>query len=98
MFSGSSVTAEEKKPLNAVRVLEATYGGNCARVVKGNVTKFIALACDGTDLCNYHVYYKNMGGDPAAAAKRPFASPTSAVTIHDPALRNWHRTISAVSA
>ena len=67
-----SVTAEEKKPLNAVRVLEATYGGNCAGVVKGNVTKFIASACDGTDLCNYRVYYKNMGGDPAAGCKKAF--------------------------
>jgi hypothetical protein len=51
-----SVTAEEKKPANAIRVLEATYGGNCTGVAKGNVTKFIASACDGTDLCNYRVY------------------------------------------
>ncbi len=65
------VTAEEKKkPLNAIRVLEATYGGNCAGVAKGNVTKFIASACDGTDLCNYRVYYKDMGGDPAAGCKK----------------------------
>jgi hypothetical protein len=67
-----SVTAEEKKPANAIRVLEATYGGNCAGVGKGNVTKFIASACDGTDLCNYRVYYKNMGGDPAAGCKKSF--------------------------
>src|SRR5262245_45816037 len=39
-----SVIAEEKKPANAIRVLEATYGGNCAGVAKGNVTKFIASA------------------------------------------------------
>jgi len=68
----ASVTAEEKKPANAIRVLEATYGGNCAGVAKGNVTKFIASACDGTDLCNYRVYYKNMGGDPAAGCKKAF--------------------------
>ena len=30
-----SVTAEEKKPTNAIRVVEATYGGNCAGVAKG---------------------------------------------------------------
>ena len=54
----ASVTAEEKKPANAIRVLEATYGGNCAGVAKGNVTKFIASACDGTDLCNYRVLQK----------------------------------------
>jgi len=73
LFSAvGSVTAEEKKPANAIRVLEATYGGNCTGVAKGNVTKFIASACDGTDLCNYRVYYKNMGGDPAAECKKAF--------------------------
>ena len=70
--AGGRVTAEEKKPTNAIRVLEATYGGNCTGVTKGNVTKFIASACDGTDLCNYRVYYKNMGGDPAAECKKAF--------------------------
>jgi hypothetical protein len=67
-----SVIAEEKKPRNAIRVLEATYGGNCIGVAKGNVTKFIASACDGTDLCNYRVYYKNIGGDPAVECKKAF--------------------------
>jgi hypothetical protein len=67
-----SVTAEEKKPANAIRVLEATYGGNCAGVAKGNVTKFIASTCDGTNLCNYRVYYKNMGDDPAANCRKAF--------------------------
>ena len=67
-----SVPAEEKKPANAIKVLEATYGGNCTGITKGNVTKFIASACDGTDLCNYRVYYKNMGGDPAAGCKKAF--------------------------
>jgi hypothetical protein len=52
--------------------LEATYGGNCAGVAKGNVTKYIASACDGTDLCNYRVYYKNMSGDPAADCRKAF--------------------------
>ena len=70
--SVGSVTAEEKKPTNAIRVVEATYGGNCAGVAKGNVTKFIASTCDGTDLCNYRVYYKNMGGDPAAGCRKAF--------------------------
>ena len=70
--SVANVTAEEKKPANAIRILEGTYGGNCAGVTKGNVTKFIASACDGTDLCNYRVYYKNMGGDPAAGCKKAF--------------------------
>ena len=68
-----SVTAKEEKPRNAIRVLEATYGGNCAAVAKGNATKFIASACDGTDLCNYRVYYKNMGGDPAPGCRKAFS-------------------------
>jgi hypothetical protein len=67
-----SVTAEEKKARNPIRVLEATYGGNCAGVAKGNATNFIASACDGIDLCNYHVYYKDMGGDPAAGCRKAF--------------------------
>ena len=70
--SVGSATARDKKPRNAIRVLEATYGGNCAGVAKGNVTQFTAAACDGTDLCNYRVYYKNMGGDPAAGCKKTF--------------------------
>jgi hypothetical protein len=68
----ANVAAAEKKHPNAIRVLEATYGGNCEGVAKGNVTKFVASACDGTDLCNYRVYYKNMGGDPAAECKKAF--------------------------
>src|SRR5262245_29591939 len=67
-----SLTAEENKPTNAIKVLEATYGGNCAGVKKGNVTKFVASACDGTNLCNYRVYYKNMDGDPAEGCKKAF--------------------------
>ena len=43
-----SVTAEEKKLTNTIRVVEATYGGNCTGVTKGNVTKFVASSCDGT--------------------------------------------------
>src|SRR5262249_33582830 len=63
--SVGDVTAAEKKPTNVIRILDATYGGNCAGVAKGNVTRFVASTCDGTDLCNYRVYYKNMSGDPA---------------------------------
>jgi hypothetical protein len=70
--SVGGATAEETKPTNAIRVVEATYGGNCAGVAKGNVTKYIASACDGTDLCNYRVYYKNMSGDPAADCRKAF--------------------------
>jgi hypothetical protein len=67
-----NAAAAERNPANAIRILEATYGGNCEGVAKGNVTKFIASTCDGTDLCNYHVYYKRMGGDPAMGCKKNF--------------------------
>ena len=71
--SVGSVTAEDKKQRSAIKVLEATYGGNCAGVAKGNVTQFIASACDGSDLCNYRVYYKNIGGDPAPGCRKAFS-------------------------
>src|SRR5262249_3221869 len=41
----ANVAAAEKKHPNSIRVLEATYGGNCEGVAKGNVTKFVASAC-----------------------------------------------------
>src|SRR5262245_21423229 len=68
----SNVAAAEKKQSNVIKILEATYGGNCAGVAKGNVTRFVASACDGTNLCNYRVYYKNMAGDPAADCEKAF--------------------------
>ncbi len=67
------VGAAENKRSNAIEVLEATYGGNCQGVTKGNVTQFVASACDSKDLCNYRVYYKNLGGDPAEGCEKNFA-------------------------
>ena len=60
------------------RFLEATYGGNCKGVTKGNVTWFVASECDNQDLCNYRVYYKQLGGIPRKAAKRASPYPTPA--------------------
>jgi hypothetical protein len=68
-----NVSAAENKRSNAIKVLEATYGGNCQGVTKGNVTQFVASACDSKDLCNYRVYYKNLGGDPAEGCEKNFA-------------------------
>ena len=65
--------AAEKKPDKAIKVLEATYGGNCAGIAKGNVTEFVGSKCNATNLCNYRVYYKSMGGDPAAGCKKDFS-------------------------
>jgi hypothetical protein len=67
------VGAAENKRGNAIKILEATYGGNCQGVAKGNATQFVASACDSKDLCNYRVYYKNLGGDPAEACEKNFA-------------------------
>jgi hypothetical protein len=76
LLCGSSATDElaaaEKKRANTIKVVEATYGGNCDGVTKGNVTSFVASACANTDLCNYRVYYKSMGGDPAPACEKDF--------------------------
>jgi hypothetical protein len=66
------VSARENRR-SAIKVLEATYGGNCQGVTKGNVTQFVASACDSKDLCNYRVYYKNLGGDPAEGCEKNFA-------------------------
>ena len=68
-----TVGAAEKKRSNAIKVLEATYGGNCQGVTKGNVTQFVASECDSKDLCNYRVYYKSLGGDPAEGCEKSFA-------------------------
>jgi hypothetical protein len=64
--------AAENKRSNIIKILEATYGGNCEGVTKGNVTPFVASACDSKDLCNYRVYYKQLGGDPAEGCEKSF--------------------------
>jgi hypothetical protein len=68
----SELAAAEKKRVNAIKVIEATYGGNCPGVNEGNATRFVAKACDEKDLCNYRVYYKQLGGDPAAGCDKDF--------------------------
>ena len=65
--------AAENKRSNNIKILEATYGGNCKGVTKGNVTRFVASECDNQDLCNYRVYYKQLGGDPAEGCEKSFA-------------------------
>ena len=67
-----TVEAGPKKRTNIIKVLEATYGGNCPGVEKGNATQFVAAACAEDDLCNYRVYYKQLGGDPAPDCQKDF--------------------------
>ena len=74
-ISGAAVdaAAAEKKPARAIKILEATYGGNCVGIAKGNVTEFVGSTCNDTNLCNYRVYYKSMGGDPATGCEKDFS-------------------------
>jgi hypothetical protein len=71
--NGAAAAEKEKKPGKAITVLEATYGGNCSGIAKGNVTEFVRSKCNDTNLCNYRVYYKSMGGDPAEGCEKNFS-------------------------
>jgi hypothetical protein len=71
--AADEVAAADKKPAKAIKVLEATYGGNCSGIAKGNVTEFVGSKCNDTSLCNYRVYYKSMGGDPAEGCEKSFS-------------------------
>ena len=64
--------AADKKRANPIKVVEATYGGNCPGVAKGNATELVAAACADNDLCNYRVYYKQLGGDPSPGCDKDF--------------------------
>jgi len=71
--ASDDAAAVEKKPRKAIKVLEATYGGNCAGIAQGNVTEFVGSKCNDTNLCNYRVYYRSMGGDPAEGCEKNFS-------------------------
>lgn len=69
----TEVAVSAGKPARPViKVVEATYGGNC-QAPKGNVTRFVATECDDKDMCNYRVYYKNLGEAPPADCERNFS-------------------------
>jgi hypothetical protein len=55
-----------------IKVIEATYGGNC-QAAKGNVTRFVASECNDKDMCNYRVYYKNMEEATPSGCERNFS-------------------------
>ncbi|TMJ26025.1 MAG: hypothetical protein E6G96_14860 [Alphaproteobacteria bacterium] len=65
--------AAGKRQLPTIKILEATYGGNCQNVPKGNVTRFVASECNDKSMCNYRIYYKSMGEDPPASCERNFS-------------------------
>lgn len=57
---------------NVVRVTSATYGGATCHQPNGNVTSFLATACNGKKICDYSVQYQNIG-DPAPGCAKDFA-------------------------
>jgi hypothetical protein len=55
----------------SIRILSATYGGNCGAVT-GNVTTRVAAACDGVTSCKYVVDHSRIG-DPAPGCGKDFS-------------------------
>jgi hypothetical protein len=56
---------------SVIRVTSATYGGATCHQPQGNVTKFLAAACDGKKTCDYAVQYQAIG-DPAPGCAKDF--------------------------
>ena len=56
---------------NTIHVTTATYGAMC-HVAVGNVTKFLADACNGKGMCEYVVQYQTIG-DPAPGCAKDFS-------------------------
>jgi len=54
----------------AIRVLSATYGGNCG-AASGNATAHIASACNGKTDCGYVIDYKVIG-DPVVGCSKDY--------------------------
>ncbi len=73
-FCTNAAGAAGKRQLPTIKILEATYGGNCKNVPKGNVTRFVASECNDKSMCNYRVYYKQMEESPPAGCERNFSA------------------------
>ena len=56
---------------NTLHVTAATYGATCHQP-SGNVTKFLADACNGRTTCDYVVQYQTIG-DPAPGCAKDFS-------------------------
>lgn len=54
-----------------IRILSATYGGNCNAGLSGNATGHVARACDGRTACAYRVDHGAIG-DPAMFCPKTF--------------------------
>ncbi len=56
---------------NVIHVTGATYGGQTCHTAAGNVTHFLADACNGKKTCDYVVQYQTIG-DPAPGCAKDF--------------------------
>jgi hypothetical protein len=72
VFGVDAAFAAGKKQLPTIKILEATYGGNC-KVPKGNVTRFVASQCNDKTMCNYRVYYKHLDEQPPSGCEKNFS-------------------------
>ena len=57
--------------VGGIRVVSATYGGNCG-VASGNVTSHVARQCNGRSECSYTVDHRVIG-DPAFGCAKTYA-------------------------
>ena len=74
--SQTAVPSEARKPytkndLNSnILVISASYGNNCG-APRGNVTRNLAIACDGTTSCTYIIDFEVIG-DPALGCAKNY--------------------------
>jgi hypothetical protein len=59
---------DSEVPGEGIRVLVATYGGNCD-AQRGNVTRRVALACNGSATCRFMVDIRQLG-DPSPGCRK----------------------------
>ena len=59
-------------PPGSIQVVAATYGGNCGQP-RGNVSGYLAAACDGLRHCGYKVDYRVIG-DPAYGCSKTYVA------------------------
>lgn len=69
--NGQGVDRGGPTPAGVIHVTAATYGAICHQPA-GNVTKFLADACDGKSTCDYVVQYQAIG-DPAPGCAKDFS-------------------------
>ena len=70
---GGNANAGQGQPpaANVIHVISATYGATCHQPA-GNVTKFLADACNGKGVCQHTVQYQAIG-DPSPGCAKDFS-------------------------